>query len=208
MPRPMFKNENTTLRRPLPVAAPRSVPMSEATPLRLPVARLSHRRPTVLQLDLAPADCAALAADLGLLALGPCKLAGEIRPRGRDDFVLEARLQARAVQPCVVTLAPVPVWIDEPLTRTYLTDYAEPEGEEVEVPQDDSMEPLPEVLDLLALLAEALALALPLYPRAPGAELGESVFAAKGVTPLADNDLRPFAALARLTAKPQDPGAD
>ena len=47
----------------------------------------------------------------------------------------------------------------------------------------------------------ALALALPLYPRAPGAELGQAVFAEPGTAPLKDEDLRPFAGLAGLKAK-------
>jgi uncharacterized metal-binding protein YceD (DUF177 family) len=72
----------------------------------------------------------------------------------------------------------VPARIDETVRRRYLADYAEPEGEEVEVPEDDSAEPMPEAIDLAEVLREALALALPPWPRAPGAELGEAVFAA------------------------------
>ena len=37
------------------------------------------------------------------------------------------------------------------------------------------MEPLPQALDLGEVMVEALALALPPYPRAPGVELGEVV---------------------------------
>ena len=77
-------------------------------------------------------------------------------------------------------------------------DVTAPEGAEIEMPEDDTQEPLPEVIDLGAVMAEALALALPDYPRAPGAELGEAVFAAPGVAALRDADLRPFAALAKL----------
>jgi uncharacterized metal-binding protein YceD (DUF177 family) len=75
------------------------------------------------------------------------------------------------------------------------------------MPEDDSTEPLPEIIDLTEVLREALALALPLYPRAPGAELGEAVFAAPGAAPIRDADLRPFAALASLVRK-EDPTKD
>jgi hypothetical protein len=39
------------------------------------------------------------------------------------------------------------------------------------MPEDDTTEALPERLDLSAVMAEALALALPDYPRAPDAEM-------------------------------------
>ena len=86
-------------------------------------------------------------------------------------------------------------------TRRYLADMKVPEGDEVEMPEDDTSEPLPEVIDIGAVAVEALALALPLYPRAPGAALEEAVFAEAGVAPLKDEDLRPFAGLAGLAAK-------
>jgi uncharacterized metal-binding protein YceD (DUF177 family) len=54
---------------------------------------------------------------------------------------------------------------------------------------------------------EVLELALPLQPRAPGAELGTVRVAEKGVTPLRDEDTRPFAGLADLL-KGDKPGPD
>ncbi len=45
---------------------------------------------------------------------------------------------------------------------------------------------------------EALTLALPLYPRADGADLGEPVFTEPGKRPLTDEDARPFAGLKDL----------
>ena len=50
----------------------------------------------------------------------------------------------------------------------------------------------------------ALALALPLYPRAAGVELGEAVFTEPGLAPLREGDLKPFAALAGLVLKAKD----
>ena len=86
-----------------------------------------------------------------------------------------------------------------------------PEGEEIEMPEDDSVEPMPDEIDLAEVATEALALALPLYPRAPGAEFADGLHAAEGVTPLSDADLKPFAGLQGLAAKlaaKDEPGSE
>lgn len=169
-------------------------------------AALSHRKVTRFRLAPDAADRAGIAASLDLIDLPELVFEGEIAPAGRADFTLTGHLRARAVQACIVTLAPVPAVLDERITRRFVADYEVPEGEEVEMPEDDSTEPLPEVIDLAEILREAMALALPLYPRAAGAELGEAVFAADGTEPLRDQDLRPFAGLAALVRK--DPQAE
>lgn len=144
---------------------------------------------------------AAIAAALGLLALPTLRFDGDIRPSGKRDMELRGRLEAVVVQPCSVSLLPVTTRLAEDVVRRYLADYAESVAEEVEIPQDDTLDPLPEVIDAAAVVIEALALALPLYPRAPGAELGEAVFAGPGTEPLREADLRPFAGLAALVDK-------
>lgn len=153
-----------------------------------------------LAFKLAPTaeERAALAPLLGASALPALRFEGTLAPLGRDDLMLSARLQATAVQPCVVTLAPVTTKIDEEITRRYLADMPEPEGEEVEMPEDDTAEPLPQSLDLAQVMAEALALALPLYPRAADAELGPEAGA--------EERNRPFAALKGLLNQSGDAG--
>jgi uncharacterized metal-binding protein YceD (DUF177 family) len=97
------------------------------------------------------------------------------------------------------------------VARRYLAEMPEPEGDEVEMPEDDTAEPLPATLDLFAVLSEALALALPQYPRAEDAELGEAVFAAPGVAPMTDEEAKPLAGLAALRDRlkgPEEPGED
>jgi uncharacterized metal-binding protein YceD (DUF177 family) len=170
-------------------------------------AALSSRKSTRFDFRPDAGQRAALAQELGLIALPALHLKGEIRPVGRRDFELVAALTAEATQPCSVTLAPVPATIAEDVRRLFVADWTEPEGDEVEMPEDDSQEPLPEVIDLMEVAREAMALALPLYPRAPGAELGEAVFAAPGTAPIRDEDLKPFAGLASLKAK-LDPGSE
>ncbi|NKX45834.1 YceD family protein [Roseicyclus persicicus] len=150
---------------------------------------------------------AALAAELGLIGLRKLRFAGRLVPEGKRDWRLEAELGATVVQPCVVTTEPVTTRLDEPVLRRYLAEMPEPEGaDEVEMPEDDTAEPLPATLDLGAVMAEALALALPLYPRAPGSELGEAAFAPPGVAPLTDEDAKPLAGLAALRDRLKDAG--
>ena len=95
----------------------------------------------------------------------------------------------------------LPARITEEVRRRYVAGLPVPEGDEVEMPEDDTVEPMPETIDLAEVTAEALALALPLYPRAAGAALGTAVFAAEGVAPVLDADLKPFAGLAALAGK-------
>ena len=161
-------------------------------------ATLAQRKPT--RFDLAPdADArAAIAADLGLIALPHVRLKGELRPVGRHDFALEAELEADVVQPCVITLQPVATRLSEKVARRYLADWQPPEAEESEVPEDDTTEPLGDEIDAGAVLVEALSLALPLYPRAEGVEFDGALAAEAGAEPLTDEKMKPFAGLADL----------
>ena len=67
-------------------------------------------------------------------------------------------------------------------------------------------EALPEVIDVAAVAIEALALALPLYPRAKGIDLGSVVATPPGAQPLTDETLKPFAGLAGLADKMKKSG--
>jgi uncharacterized metal-binding protein YceD (DUF177 family) len=165
------------------------------------VAAIAGRASTHVRFAPDAAGRAAIAAALDLLELPVLRFDGEIRPAGKRDMELRGQLEAVVVQPCSVSLEPVRTKLREDVVRRYLADYAESHAEEVEIPEDDTLDPLPEVIDAAAVVIEALALALPLYPRAPGAELGEAVFAGPGTEPLREADLRPFAGLAALVGK-------
>ena len=177
-----------------PMTPPANMPWSHA----FRVAELASRKPTRFSLALDEAAMAALAADLGLLEVRKLTFKGELVPKGRHDWELTARLGASVVQACIVTLAPVQTRIDEEGTRRYLADMPQIEADEVEMSEDDTVEPLPQVIDAGAVMAEALALALPLYPRAPGAELGAVQGTPPGAEPIVEEKLRPFAGLADL----------
>lgn len=162
---------------------------------------LSMRKPTRFDLQPDRMTLNAIAAELGLIGLPAFRFRGEIRPAAARDFVLEAELSAVIDQPCVVTLAPVRTKISDTVNRRYVADWVEPDGDEVEMPEDDTAEAMPEVIDVGGVALEALALALPLYPRAAGAELGEVMATPPGAEPLRDTDLKPFASLAALKDK-------
>lgn len=184
---------------PADTPSPRLPDLPLSHPVR--VAALAARKPTRFELAPNAAVRVQVAAALGISALPVLRFKGELRPAGKRDYTLEAVLTARVVQPCGISLTPVTTDLSEAVLRRYLADYSLPEGDEVEMPEDDTQEPLPEVIDIGAVAVEALALALPLYPRAPGVELGEAVFAEPGAAPLRDGDVKPFAGLAALKAQ-------
>jgi len=139
-----------------------------------------------------------LAKALDLQGLRKLRFTGQLTPEGKRNWRLEAQLGATVVQPCVITAEPVTTRIEEKIVRRYLAGFAAPDADEAEMPEDDTIEPLPETLDLPDVMAEALSLALPAFPRAEGAELGSAVFAAPGVKPMTDEDAKPLAGLAAL----------
>ncbi|WP_369822817.1 DUF177 domain-containing protein [Rhodovulum sp. MB263] len=182
---------------------------AKTAPRSLRLAGLRSREPIAFELVPDPEERAALAERLGITTLKKLRFFGELCPEGQADWRLEASLGATVVQPCVVTLAPVSTRIDTDVLRLYRADMpTRPEAEEIEMPEDDNEEPLPDRLDLALVMEEALALAMPLYPRAEGADLGEAVFAAPGVAPMQDAELKPFAALARLRPSGDDADSD
>lgn len=157
-----------------------------------------------ISFDFSPDDAAreTLAESLALIELRKLRLHGTLRPIGKSDWALDATLGATVVQSCVVTLAPVVTRIDDPVERLFLAKMPDmAEDPEVEMDHDTSTEPLGEWIDLGAIAAEALLLALPLYPRAEGAVLPESQFSPPGVSPLTDEDMKPFAGLSALRDK-------
>lgn len=175
--------------------------MTDQFTLSFPVRSLSPKKPTRFDLKASAAERAQMAADLGITAVHWVRLQGAFHPVGRRDVRLEAVLEAEVEQPCGITLAPVRTKITETVTRLYLADWQEPTGSETEIAMDDEAEALPDVIDVGVVGIEALSLALPAYPRAPGAELGAMVHAEPGTSPLTDDTIKPFAGLASLREK-------
>lgn len=145
-----------------------------------------------------------LAAELGISSIRKLTFTGTLTPMGKRDWRLEADLGATVVQPCVVTGDPVVTRIDESILRKYLAEMAplsDLMDAEAEMPEDETAEPLPATLDVNEVMIEALSLALPDFPRKDGAEIEETTFAEPGVTPMSDDDAKPFASLAEFREK-------
>lgn len=157
-----------------------------------------------LDFDIAPtpAQAAALARLMDASALRKMRFRGRLSPLGARGWELDATLGATVVQPCVVTLEPVTTRIDQPVHRRFLP-LAGPASTEIrlDAEEDDALEPLGDRIDLGLVATEALALALPAYPRKPGAELPAGAPEDTGDT---DEVIRPFAALAALRKRPGD----
>lgn len=170
----------------------------------LRLADLPQRKPTHVRLVPDAGQLEALSDRLGVDALRKVRFEATLTPGPGRDWTLAARLGATVVQPCRVTTVPVTTRIDEDVARCYSPDFDPAAGlvenEEIEM-QDDGLETLPVALDIGEVLEEELALAIPAFPRAPGAEDLDLSVAPPGADPLTDESVKPFAGLAALRAK-------
>lgn len=156
------------------------------------------RQLTTFKLDVSAEDRTRLAAELGISGIKKLAFEGRLIPQDRRDWTLEAKLGATVVQPCVATLAPVTTRIDEGVTRRYMAQIPEIDGGSEEEMPDEDIEALPQYLDLWELVAEALSLALPAWPRASDEALGEYVVTEPGKEVMNSEAAKPFAGLAAL----------
>lgn len=173
---------------------------------RLRVSDLSQGRGTAFDLRPEGPELEAIGRELGLVELRKLRFSGQITPEGKSGWRIQADLGSTVVQSCVVTLKPVTTRIDQPVTRRFLRDVPEvgEAEDETEMPEDVTIEELGDTIDLRAVMVEALALALPDYPRADQAALEQTDFGPPGAAPLTDADTKPFAALAGLKRKLED----
>jgi uncharacterized metal-binding protein YceD (DUF177 family) len=162
------------------------------------VAELPQNSVKKFEIRPEPAQNDVIAAELGLLGLRKFRFVGQIKASGKTDWRLTGSIGATVIQPCTVTLEPVTTRIDEAVERLFVRDVDQLEEEEIEMPEDDTIEKLGAFIDPEAVMIEALVLALPEYPRAEGAELGEAIFTKAGTAPMRNEDARPFAGLAAL----------
>jgi hypothetical protein len=161
--------------------------------------------------DLAPTpdEAAAVARLMGLRGLRKMRFHGHLAPGPAGAWLLAAELGATVTQTCVVSLEPVVSRIDIPVTRRFVPDLAT-ESPEVTVAtledEAEEIDPLGDRIDLGRVALEALALALPAYPRKPGAVLGALAVGPPGATEPVEAEIRPFAALAALRGKADGTG--
>jgi uncharacterized metal-binding protein YceD (DUF177 family) len=180
----------------------RSAPVSQ--PVR--TATLNLSRGAEFDLHLSAPQLEAMAATLGIVRLRKARFTGRIAAEPGGGWRLTGHLGATVVQSCIVTLDPVTTRIEEEVARRYLPDYRDPAAgaepdDEIELPDDVDTEALGPIIDPGAVMTEALALALPLYPRAQSADLAQTAFTEPGKPAMTDADARPFASLASLRDK-------
>jgi uncharacterized metal-binding protein YceD (DUF177 family) len=175
-----------------------------------PLAAWSHRVADVPERGLdvtrnaTPAELAAIAAALDLVACERLQARYRLQALGGGRYLLEGELSAHVVQACVVSLEPVPGDVSE----TFEEEFWPPDQLPVAVNGLDGeqealsvliAEPIREGrLDAGRIVYEHLATALDPFPRKEGAELPPEVADA---APRAERD-NPFAVLARLKKEP------
>ncbi|NOX41848.1 MAG: DUF177 domain-containing protein [Alphaproteobacteria bacterium] len=166
------------------------------------VASLSDSAPNTFEITPDANARASFATFLGISGIRKLRFSGVVHPQDRKDWSLEGALGATVIQSCVVTNKPVTTRIDVKVKRLFLWDFDKRQAPSDEsFDGDDDSEALGLELDLTQVMAEALALNLPQYPRAQDAHLDQSAFAPPGVAPMRDEDTKPFAGLAELGKK-------
>ncbi len=165
------------------------------------VADLSQNRPTRFKIEPDSSALKEIAEALDLVDLRKLRFEGQIAAAGKRDFKVTGDLGATVVQSCVVSLEPVTTRVDTDVTILFTKDYEAPDVEEFEMTDEENTEPMGEEIDVMSILQEGLALALPQYPRADNAELSETAYTEPGKKAMTDEDARPFAGLAALRDK-------
>ncbi|WP_293867882.1 DUF177 domain-containing protein [uncultured Alsobacter sp.] len=140
---------------------------------------------------------AALAKEFGLASIEELKGTYKVNRRGRTVLV-DGKVTASVTQTCVVTLEPFPAKVDEPVALKFTDDPVKlnpaDEAGEHEAPVDAPDPIVDGRVDLGAVTAEFLALALDPYPRKPGVDFTWDEGAPEP---------SPFAALEALKKPPQ-----
>ncbi|MGE4612179.1 MAG: DUF177 domain-containing protein [Paracoccaceae bacterium] len=151
-------------------------------------------------------ETTAMAVLLDVVSIRKMRFQGHIAPFEDAGWVLEGKLGVSISQNCVITLERVRTRIDLNVRRIFVPMGSPTENEiNLDASHNDEMEPLGKEIDLGLVAMEALALAIPEYPRIEGAELGESQFAQTDASVIEEDTPKPFAGLAALKEKLSNP---
>jgi uncharacterized metal-binding protein YceD (DUF177 family) len=139
---------------------------------------------------------AALARRFGVESVEALRFVADVTPAG-EGWRVAGVAEARLTQTCVVTLEPVAQHLEESFARRFVPEAGDPESVAIDPDEEeDPPEPLGRVLDPAEMAAEAVALAIDPYPRAPGARFESEAAAPADAEEAPVN--RPFAKLAAL----------
>jgi uncharacterized protein DUF177 involved in 23S rRNA accumulation len=174
--------------------------MTEAAPFsRVVRVDALPREGETVAVEASPAEREALAAFLGLPAIGVLTATLRLVPEGRGGARVTGAVHGECTQTCVVSLEPFPATVDEAVDvrfapRAAASPGAPRETQTASLEEEDEPDPLIDgKIDLGALAAEFFALGLDPYPRKPGV-IFDSPEEPRGT-------VSPFAALAQR-AKP------
>ncbi|MEM8552531.1 MAG: DUF177 domain-containing protein [Pseudomonadota bacterium] len=147
-----------------------------------------------VRLVASEADRAAIAKELGIVAVKSLSADLCAQPwRGRG-VRLTGTIIGEVVQECVVTLEPVEGSVNEPINASFHPDAAQRSTVDIDPEAEDPPDPLEgRGLELWSVVVEHFALGLDPYPRAPGAAFQDEVDE--------EAEPSPFAALAVLKHK-------
>jgi uncharacterized metal-binding protein YceD (DUF177 family) len=137
----------------------------------LPRPVVVDRMPGVFAVEASAEECAALALRLRIDTVQAVTCRFALRRQG-NIIEAEGALDARVVQTCVVTLAPVEQRVAERFIVRFVPAGQETDDEDPESPDELAYDG--SSIDLGEAAAQQLALALDPYPRSPGAVLDES----------------------------------
>lgn len=133
-----------------------------------------------LVLTPSQSERAAISGWLEIEGLESLKASILITRLAENEYSYDAKFEADVVQPCVVTLAPVPAHVSGEVQRSFRVrprsvgsrrkkPAPEPQVIDISILDEDGPELLDSpIVDLAAPLLEELSLALDPYPRAPG----------------------------------------
>jgi uncharacterized metal-binding protein YceD (DUF177 family) len=154
----------------------------------VPLARLGHD-PYRQQIEATREEREKLARRFGLLALDRLLATVVLSRQGGMSILLEASFEAEFVQECVVSLEPVRGDVRQDFSLLYgpaATDERDIALDSEEI----TFEPITgDTIDIGEAVAQELSLALPAFPRDPGATIAAEA---------AESEERPLAGLARL----------
>lgn len=153
--------------------------------------------PRSIEIEAGESERAALAKRFGLVSLTLLNATACVARSG-EEVRARGRIEAEAVQSCVVTAEPVPAHLDLPFELVFRPQSEGGPDEEIELEEGDLDIVFYEgaAIDLGEAAAETLALGLDPYPRAPGAA---AALKAAGVR--SEEEAGPFGALAGLRDK-------
>jgi uncharacterized metal-binding protein YceD (DUF177 family) len=133
-----------------------------------------------------PAECRALAARFGLLALDRLVANVELSSGEGGTVLLTAVFEAAFVQSCVVTLEPVAGTLSARFRLLYGPPESEAAADIAATPDGPAFEPLGgDTIDIGEAVAQELSLQLPPFPRLPDAVLDEGAETEPPRSPLA-----------------------